>query len=143
MEIGLSIFPTADSIHPVRLARTPRRAGFESLFFIEHTHIPASRKTPYPLGGDLPSIYWQAYDPFVALAQAAAVTTQLRVGTGHLSRARAPSARARQAHRLARRALERPLHLRDRRGLERGGAREPRRRVQGPLGRHARVRSWR
>ncbi|HTO06077.1 MAG TPA: LLM class F420-dependent oxidoreductase [Myxococcota bacterium] len=82
MEIGLSIFPTTDSIHPVRLGKEAEARGFESLFFIEHTHIPASRKTPYPLGGDLPSIYWQAYDPFVALAQVAAVTTQLRVGTG-------------------------------------------------------------
>ena len=66
----------------MRLAKDAEARGFESLFFIEHTHIPASRKTPYPLGGDLPSIYWQAYDPFVALAQVAAVTTQLRVGTG-------------------------------------------------------------
>ena len=82
MEIGLSIFPTDSSIHPVRLAKEAEARGFESLFFIEHTHIPASRKTPYPLGGELPSIYWQSYDPFVALAQAAAVTTQLRVGTG-------------------------------------------------------------
>ena len=82
MEIGLSIFPTANAIHPVRLAKEAEARGFESLFFIEHTHIPASRKTPYPLGGDLPSIYWQAYDPFVGLAQVAAVTTQLRVGTG-------------------------------------------------------------
>jgi len=82
MEIGLSIFPTTDSIHPVRLGKEAEARGFESLFFIEHTHIPASRKTPYPLGGDLPSIYWQAYDPFVGLAQVAAVTTQLRVGTG-------------------------------------------------------------
>ena len=82
MEIGLSIFATADSIHPVRLGREAEARGFESLFFIEHTHIPSSRKTPYPLGGDLPSIYWQAYDPFVGLAQVAAVTTQLRVGTG-------------------------------------------------------------
>jgi len=82
MEIGLSIFATADSIHPVRLGKEAEARGFESLFFIEHTHIPASRKTPYPLGGDLPSIYWQAYDPFVGLAQVAAVTTQLRIGTG-------------------------------------------------------------
>src|SRR5215831_9698230 len=82
MEIGLSLFPTANAIHPVRLAKEAEARGFESLFFIEHTHIPASRRTPYPLGGELPSIYWQSYDPFVALAQAAAVTTQLRVGTG-------------------------------------------------------------
>jgi probable F420-dependent oxidoreductase len=82
VEVGLLIFPTERSIHPVRLAKEAEARGFESLFFIEHTHIPASRRTPYPQGGDLPSIYWQAYDPFVALAQAAAVTTQLRVGTG-------------------------------------------------------------
>jgi probable F420-dependent oxidoreductase len=82
MEVGLSIFPTDDSIHPVRLAKEAEARGFESLFMIEHTHIPASRKTPYPLGGNLPSIYWESYDPFVALSQAAAVTTQLRVGTG-------------------------------------------------------------
>ncbi|HTO51912.1 MAG TPA: LLM class F420-dependent oxidoreductase [Myxococcota bacterium] len=82
MEVGLSIFPTAYSISPVRLAKEAEARGFESLFMIEHTHIPASRRTPYPLGGNLPSIYWEAYDPFVALSQAAAVTTQLRIGTG-------------------------------------------------------------
>ncbi len=82
MRIGLSIFSTADSIQPVPLARAAEERGFESLFFIEHTHIPASRRTPYPMGGDLPSIYWESYDPFVGLAQAAAVTERLRVGTG-------------------------------------------------------------
>jgi len=82
MEVGLSIFPTAYSISPVRLAKEAEARGFESLFMIEHTHIPASRKTPYPLGGNLPSIYWESLDPFIALSQAAAVTTQLRVGTG-------------------------------------------------------------
>ena len=82
MQIGLSIFPTPYSIHPVRLAKEAEARGFESLFMIEHTHIPASRKTAYPLGGDLPSIYWESYDPFVALAQAAAVTDTLKVGTG-------------------------------------------------------------
>jgi probable F420-dependent oxidoreductase len=82
MEVGLSIFPTAYSIHPTRLAREAEARGFESLFMIEHTHIPASRRTPYPLGGDLPSIYWESYDPFVALAQAAAVTERLKIGTG-------------------------------------------------------------
>jgi probable F420-dependent oxidoreductase len=56
--------------------------GFESLFFPEHTHIPASRETPYPAGGDLPKEYWNTYDPFVALGTAAAVTTKLKLGTG-------------------------------------------------------------
>ncbi len=82
MDIGLSIFPTTYSIHPVRLAREAEARGFESIFMVEHTHIPASRRTPYPAGGDLPSIYWESYEPFVALAQAAAVTEQLKIGTG-------------------------------------------------------------
>ena len=56
--------------------------GFESLWVVEHTHVPASRRTPYPLGGDLPSIYWQAFEPFTYLAQAAAVTKNLKIGTG-------------------------------------------------------------
>ena len=82
MKFGVAFFPTAYSIAPVELARMTEERGFESLFFTEHTHIPASRETPYPAGGDLPQEYWNTYDPFVALAQAAAVTTTLKVGTG-------------------------------------------------------------
>ncbi len=82
MQIGLSIFATEVTIHPVRLAREAEARGFESLFFPEHTHIPASRKTPYPLGGELPPEYHMTHDPFVGLAQAAAVTERLKVGTG-------------------------------------------------------------
>ena len=82
MKIGLSNFPTEYSISAVALARAAEERGFESLWVVEHTHIPASRRTPYPIGGDLPSIYWESYEPFTFLAQAAAVTTDLRVGTG-------------------------------------------------------------
>jgi probable F420-dependent oxidoreductase len=56
--------------------------GFESLWFPEHTHIPVSRATPYPAGGDLPDMYWRTHDPFVALSAAAAATGWLKVGTG-------------------------------------------------------------
>src|SRR5438128_890472 len=56
--------------------------GFESLFFPEHTHIPASRDTPYPVGGELPLEYSRIYDPFVALTAAAAATERLLIGTG-------------------------------------------------------------
>src|SRR5205085_1792904 len=45
-------------------------------------HIPASRRTPYPGGADLPQEYWHTYDPFVALTAAASVTTKLKVATG-------------------------------------------------------------
>jgi len=79
---GIQMFPTDYAIQPVELARAVEERGFDSIFFPEHTHIPTSRKTPFPGGGDLPDYYWRAHDPFVALAAAAAVTTRLRLGTG-------------------------------------------------------------
>lgn len=82
MKIGTSAFPTDYSISAVALARAAEERGFDSLWVVEHTHIPASRRTPYPPGGDLPSIYWESYEPFTFLAQAAAVTESLLVGTG-------------------------------------------------------------
>jgi len=56
--------------------------GFESLFFPEHTHIPAERRSPWPGGDELPPEYSHTYDPFVALTAAAAATERLRLGTG-------------------------------------------------------------
>lgn len=82
MHIGISTFPTDYSIRAVPLAQALEARGFESLWVVEHTHIPASRRTPYPLGPELPSIYWESYEPFTFLAQAAAVTRRLQVGTG-------------------------------------------------------------
>jgi probable F420-dependent oxidoreductase len=82
MKFGIAIFPTADVQPPDELARMAEERGFESLFFPEHTHIPASRATPYPAGGDLPPEYSRTYDPFVALTAAAVATRELRVGTG-------------------------------------------------------------
>ena len=82
MRLGLTIFPTDYSIEPVELARLAEERGFESLFFPEHTHIPASRRTPYPAGGELPREYSHLYDPFVALAAAAAATERILLGTG-------------------------------------------------------------
>lgn len=82
MKIGISTFPTDYSISAVALARAAEERGFDSLWVTEHTHIPASRRTPYPQGGELPSIYWESYEPFTFLAQAAAVTESLLVGTG-------------------------------------------------------------
>jgi probable F420-dependent oxidoreductase len=82
VKVGISNFPTDYSIGPVPLARALEERGFESLWVVEHTHIPASRRTPYPLGTELPSIYWESYEPFTFLAQAAAVTERLNLGTG-------------------------------------------------------------
>ncbi len=82
MDIGACIFPTEYSIRIDTLARALEERGFESLFVPEHTHIPTSRRSPWPNGGDLPKEYWHTLDPFVGLMAAAAATTKLRVGTG-------------------------------------------------------------
>jgi probable F420-dependent oxidoreductase len=82
MQYGLTIFPTDYSIHPTDLARAAEERGFESLWVAEHSHIPVSRKTPWPGGAELPKMYYDVVDPFVALSMAAAATTRLKVGTG-------------------------------------------------------------
>ncbi|MBM4439052.1 MAG: LLM class F420-dependent oxidoreductase [Candidatus Rokubacteria bacterium] len=82
MHYGVVMFPTDYAIRPDDLAKAAEQRGFESLWVPEHTHIPASRKSPWPGGGALPKEYWHSHDPFVALAMAAAVTTTLKLGTG-------------------------------------------------------------
>jgi probable F420-dependent oxidoreductase len=82
VNLGLAMFATDESPSPQWLARTAEELGFESVFFPEHTHIPASRETPYPAGGELPREYARIIDPFVATAAAAAVTERVRLGTG-------------------------------------------------------------
>jgi probable F420-dependent oxidoreductase len=84
MDIGVFYFPTDYGIDPGELGRALEERGFESLFVCEHTHIPASRQSPFPGGGDLPKRYAHTHDPFVALAFAAAATTRLKLGTGVL-----------------------------------------------------------
>jgi probable F420-dependent oxidoreductase len=82
VEFGIVTFVTDDSIRPGDLARAVEGHGFDSLFFTEHSNVPASRETPYPGGGDLPPEYYRTLDPFVALTAAALATRELRVGTG-------------------------------------------------------------
>ncbi|MBA04569.1 MAG: LLM class F420-dependent oxidoreductase [Gammaproteobacteria bacterium] len=81
-KFGVSIFPTDYSIKPVEIAKEAEARGFQSLFFPEHTHIPTNRNTPFPGGGELPKQYWHSHDPFVALGACAAVTSEIRLGTG-------------------------------------------------------------
>jgi probable F420-dependent oxidoreductase len=78
----VAIFFTDDAIGPVELGRALEERGFESLWAPEHSHIPVSRQTPFPQGGDLPKKYYDVMDPFVTLAAAAGATTRLRLGTG-------------------------------------------------------------
>jgi probable F420-dependent oxidoreductase len=82
MKYGVYQFNTDDAIRADELGREVEARGFESLFVPEHTHIPASRKSPWPGGPNLPREYWRTLDPFVTLTAAAAVTTRLKVGTG-------------------------------------------------------------
>jgi alkanesulfonate monooxygenase SsuD/methylene tetrahydromethanopterin reductase-like flavin-dependent oxidoreductase (luciferase family) len=82
MEYGAILFQTDDAMRPDDFARAVEERGFETVCFVEHTHIPVSRKTPYPVGGELPPQYWHTHDVFVALAMAAAVTTRVKLATG-------------------------------------------------------------
>lgn len=76
------MFVTDETIDPVTLGRATEDAGFVSLFVPEHTHIPASRESPWPGGAELPREYTRTYDPFVVLSAVAATTERLQVGTG-------------------------------------------------------------
>jgi probable F420-dependent oxidoreductase len=82
MHYGVAIFFTDYSIGPVEMAIACEQRGFESLWAPEHSHIPLTRKSPYPQGGDLPKKYYDVMDPFVTLPAAAAVTKKLKLGTG-------------------------------------------------------------
>ncbi len=82
MKYGVAIFPTHYTIRPAEVAKAAEERGFESLFFPEHTHIPTSRRSPYPGGGELPKEYIHTFDPFVAFATAAMATKKIKLATG-------------------------------------------------------------
>ncbi|AXK33912.1 LLM class F420-dependent oxidoreductase [Streptomyces armeniacus] len=81
MKFAVNTFVTDEGIRPDRLAVALEERGFDALLLAEHSHIPVKRETPWPGGGELPRVYYRTYDPFVALAAAAAVTSTLRLGT--------------------------------------------------------------
>ena len=82
MHFGASMFLTDYSMAPGELAQALETRGFESIWAPEHSHIPTSRRTPYPGGGDLPKAYYDVMDPFVTLTAAAMATKSLKIGTG-------------------------------------------------------------
>ena len=82
MKFGYLSLNDADGVRPDRLARELEDRGFDSVWMPEHSHIPVSRATPYPGGGDLPDGYWHMMDPFVSLTAAAMATTSLTLATG-------------------------------------------------------------
>ena len=84
MRFGIATLPTDRGIRPDVLARATEQRGFESLWFGDHSHIPASRATPWPGGAELPEAYYRLLSPVVALTAAAGATRDLRLGTGVL-----------------------------------------------------------
>ena len=82
MKLGVFSFNTEYTIRADELAVAAEERGFESVWFPEHTHIPASRETPWPGNGPLPREYVHMSDPFTSAAAAAVVTTTLKIGTG-------------------------------------------------------------
>ena len=82
VKFGIATFVTDDGIDAVSLATAIEDRGFDALVVAEHTHIPASRESAYPAGGDLPDMYYKTLDPFVTLAAAAAVTSRIELFTG-------------------------------------------------------------
>ncbi len=82
MHLAFSSMNTPDDPHPAELARALEERGFESLWYGEHSHIPCSRQTPYPAGGEMPSPYKLMMDPYLSLMTAANATTRLKLGTG-------------------------------------------------------------
>ncbi len=82
MHLGIFSYNVDYGARPDELARACEERGFESFWVGEHTHIPASRRTPYPGGGELPKPYYHMADPFVSLMAAAAVTRTIKLGTG-------------------------------------------------------------
>jgi probable F420-dependent oxidoreductase len=82
MHFGVVSYNTEYGIRPDDVAREAEARGYESLWLPEHTHIPASRESPFPLGGDLPEQYKHFMDPFVSLTAAAMATKTLKVATG-------------------------------------------------------------
>ena len=82
METGVAYFATHDAMNPAALAALVEERGHSSLFFSDHTHIPAALESDLPEGGDLPRKYAHLYDLFVSLTAAAMATRSLRIGSG-------------------------------------------------------------
>jgi probable F420-dependent oxidoreductase len=82
MDIGATLFFTDYAMPAQELGPALEQRGFESVWAPEHSHIPLSRRSPWPGGAELPKRYYDAMDPFVSLSVIAAVTRTLKLGTG-------------------------------------------------------------
>jgi len=139
MDFGALMFFTDYAIPATELAQALEARGFESVWAPEHSHIPISRKSIWPGGGELPKVYYDAMDPFVSLTAAAVATKALKVATGVcLVQQRDPHPDG-KTRRLDRPRLGRAVSLRHRRRVEPRRDREPRHCLQNPLQEDARA----
>ena len=142
MDYGVVMFATDYAIAPDDLARGVEERGFESLWFPEHTHIPASRRTPWPGGADLPKEYWHTLRPVRCADGRGRRRDQApEARHRHLPRGRARPDHHREGSREPRSSVGRPLPVRHRRRLERRRDGEPRHTLQDALARAARARA--
>ena len=84
MRHSVVLFTSDRGIRPAQAAQSAEAAGFDGFYVPEHTHIPVRREALHPRtgGAELPDDrYMRTLDPWVALSMAAAVTSQLRLGT--------------------------------------------------------------
>ena len=82
MEFGGAMFFTDYAMDAGAFARALEERGFDSVWAPEHSHIPLSRVSQFPQGGELPRKYAECMDPFVSLTLAAALTKTIKLGTG-------------------------------------------------------------
>ena len=88
MKLGLMFANSGPFANPqlfAHLAQSAERFGFESIWTVEHVVIPQDYKSPYPYSasGKIPgSEDVPIPDPLLPLAYAAAITRNLKLGTG-------------------------------------------------------------
>jgi probable F420-dependent oxidoreductase len=77
LKLGVGVFPTDLTAGIVDVARAVEQAGLESLFVVEHTHVPVSSRDLVELDRQDARVL----DQFTALGAAAAVTERIKLGT--------------------------------------------------------------
>jgi probable F420-dependent oxidoreductase len=82
MKLGVVTYNTEYGIRPDDVARAAEERGFESIWYPEHTHIPVSRRTPFPLGGELPEQYKHFMDQLTSMTAGAIATRTIKIGAG-------------------------------------------------------------
>ena len=83
MKIGTAVPLPAYNIDPAFMAKKAEDLGFDSIWYAEHPAVPVHSDSPFPsTGGEIPWTYSHFTDPYIALARASAVTSDIKLGTG-------------------------------------------------------------